>query len=68
VEALVAATEQGLTTVAFTGRDPADMAAADHVLAVPADETAKIQELQMVSGHIVFALVERSLFPVGRKS
>jgi len=35
------------------------------VLAMPADETAKIQELQLVTGHIVLALVERDLFPAG---
>jgi len=32
-------------------------------LAVPATETAKIQELHITCGHIVFALVERILFP-----
>jgi D-sedoheptulose 7-phosphate isomerase len=62
VAALAAAREAGLATVAFTGREPREMAAADHVLAMPADETAKIQELQLVTGHIIFALVERILF------
>ena len=61
--ALEAATELGMTTLAFTGRDPRDMGGADHVLAMPADETAKIQELQLAAEHIVFALVERALFP-----
>ena len=63
VEALAAAKELGLTSVAFTGREPRDMGGADYVLAMPADETAKVQELQLVAGHIVFALVERTLFP-----
>jgi len=62
VNALAAGRAGGLTTVAFTGRDPRDMAIADYILAVPADETAKVQELQLVVGHIIFALVERSLF------
>jgi D-sedoheptulose 7-phosphate isomerase len=63
VEALAAAKSSAITTVAFTGRDPRDMAGADHVLAMPASETAKVQELQLVAGHIMFAVVERALFP-----
>jgi D-sedoheptulose 7-phosphate isomerase len=63
VEALLAARSCAMTTVAFTGRDPRDMAGADHVLAMPASETAKVQELQLVAGHIMFAVVERALFP-----
>jgi D-sedoheptulose 7-phosphate isomerase len=62
VAALAAAREVGLATVAFTGREPREMASADHVLAMPADETAKIQELLLVTGHIIFALVERIMF------
>ena len=42
VAALEAAKAAGIPTVAFTGRDPRDMAIADYVLAMPADETAKI--------------------------
>ena len=63
VLALEAARAAGMTTVSFTGSDPREMAGSDHVLAVPATETAKIQELQLTSGHIVFALVERELYP-----
>lgn len=63
VAALTAGRQAGLTTVSFTGREPRDMACADHVLAVPTDETAQIQELHMVAGHIIFALAERTLFP-----
>jgi D-sedoheptulose 7-phosphate isomerase len=39
------------------------MANADILLPVPAKETAKIQELHITCGHIVFALAERILFP-----
>jgi D-sedoheptulose 7-phosphate isomerase len=66
VAALAAARDAGLVTVAFTGCEPRGMADADHVLAVPADETAKVQELLLVSGHIIFALVERALFPLDK--
>ncbi len=63
VRALAAAKSRSLITVALTGRDPRDMSGADYVLAVPATETPKVQELQLVVGHIIFALVERAVFP-----
>jgi D-sedoheptulose 7-phosphate isomerase len=64
VRALEAANAMGITTVAFTGGQPRDMSIAKHVLAVPASETAKIQELHIVCGHMIFAMVERILFPI----
>ncbi len=63
VRALHAAQVKGITTVAFTGRAPRDMEIAEYRLSVPADQTPKIQELHIVCGHIIFALVERDLFP-----
>lgn len=63
VKALGVARSHEITTVAMTGRDPRDMEGADFVLAMPANETAKVQELQLVAGHIIFGLVERVLFP-----
>ena len=68
VRALEAAKTKGITTVSFTGSEPRDMSIAQHMLCVPASETAKIQELHMVCGHIIFALVERILFPIARSS
>lgn len=62
VRALAAAKAAGLLTVAFTGSEPRDMGAADHVLAVPSSETSKIQEMHILCGHIVFALVEELRF------
>jgi D-sedoheptulose 7-phosphate isomerase len=62
VHAFTAARELGITTVAMTGRNPRDMGVADLVLAMPASETSKIQELHIVCGHMVCALVETSLF------
>jgi D-sedoheptulose 7-phosphate isomerase len=64
VRALEVANAMGITTVAFTGGQPRDMGIAKQVLAVPASETAKIQELHLVCGHMIFAMVERTLFPV----
>lgn len=64
VLAFEAAQRKGITTVAFTGDDARDMGIADMRLCVPASETAKIQELHITCGHIVFALAERILFPI----
>lgn len=61
--ALGTAAAAALITVALTGREPREMSGAQHVLAVPADQTGTVQELQLLAGHIIFALVERSLFP-----
>lgn len=63
VRALHRAQTLGIGTIASTGADPRDLAGADVVLAVPAHQTAHIQELQLVAGHLVFGLVERALYP-----
>ena len=65
VRAIEAANAKGITTVSFTGNEPRDMSIAEIQLCVPASETAKIQELHITCGHIIFALVERILFPIG---
>jgi D-sedoheptulose 7-phosphate isomerase len=65
VRAIEAAKVKGITTVSFTGQEPRDMGIADILLPVPASETAKIQELHITCGHIIFALAERILFPIG---
>ena len=62
VRALKTAESAGIATVALTGLEPRDMSGADHVIAVPATETAKVQELHIFCGHVVFSLVEQALF------
>jgi D-sedoheptulose 7-phosphate isomerase len=53
-----------LTCIGFTGNRGGPMhTLCDIVLAVPAEETPKIQEGHLVLGHIVCAIVEKSLFP-----
>ena len=64
VRAIEAAKAKGITTVSFTGHESRDMGIADIPLSVPASETAKIQELHITCGHIIFALAERILFPI----
>jgi D-sedoheptulose 7-phosphate isomerase len=68
VRALEAAKARGIVTVSFTGNQPRDMSIAEYQLSVPASETAKIQELHIMCGHIIFALVERALFPIPRNA
>jgi D-sedoheptulose 7-phosphate isomerase len=62
VRALEAAGSAGITTVSLTGMEPRDMACADYVIAVPSSETPKVQELQIVCGHIICSLVEQARF------
>ncbi len=67
VNALRLAREAGLGTLAMTGRGGRLGDAADVVLTVQSDVTARIQETHITMGHILCALVESLLFePDGR--
>jgi D-sedoheptulose 7-phosphate isomerase len=67
VAALQAAGELGLTTVGFTRDAQTAMhALCDLTLAVPAEETALIQQIHITAAHAICHLVERELF--GAKS
>ncbi|HEV7770568.1 MAG TPA: SIS domain-containing protein [Solirubrobacterales bacterium] len=62
VEALNAARELGMTGIAMTGADPRDAgAAAEITIAIPSDETPRIQEGHMLAAHIVCEWVEARL-------
>ncbi|MFO7708767.1 MAG: D-sedoheptulose 7-phosphate isomerase [Desulfobacterales bacterium] len=65
VEAVRAAGRRGLATIGMTGRGGGLAAAADLVLTVDSDVTARIQETHITMGHILCELVERILFPEG---
>ncbi len=63
VKALVGARECGLATLGFTGTGGGKMATlCDHLVAVPSDETPRIQELHITLLHILCELVEQALF------
>jgi D-sedoheptulose 7-phosphate isomerase len=65
VAALQAARELGLTTVGFTRDAQTAMhALCDLTLAVPAEETALIQQIHITAAHAICHLVERELFGV----
>ena len=54
VAALEKAREMGLVTVAFTGTGGGKMARlADHLLAIDAAETARVQETHILAGHML---------------
>jgi D-sedoheptulose 7-phosphate isomerase len=64
VKALAAAREKGIVTVGMTGQTGGDMRAlCDVCLRVPSTDTQKIQEAQIVLGHVFCGLVERAMFP-----
>jgi D-sedoheptulose 7-phosphate isomerase len=65
VQALAAARERGLVTVALVGEPGSPVeAGSDHVLRVPGPSTARIQEGQMVLAHTIVELVELELVGV----
>jgi D-sedoheptulose 7-phosphate isomerase len=60
--ALAAGRAAGLTTVAFVGRNTAEVSVvADHVISIDSPTTAHVQEAHMVLGHIVCELVEQTV-------
>jgi D-sedoheptulose 7-phosphate isomerase len=62
LRALRAAREIGLQTIGFSGADDNEMRALCHYfLAVPSRETAIIQQIHIVAGHAICALVERAM-------
>ena len=60
------AKEQGMVTIAFTGKDGGEaLHMADYGLNVKATSAPRIQETHITAGHIICELVERELFPRG---
>ncbi len=64
VAGLGAARDHGMVTVGMTGGNPREMGAlCDHLISVPCAETARIQEVHILAGHILCRLVDDALFP-----
>lgn len=58
-EALKTARQKGLVTIGSTGKTGGDMISlCDRVLVVPDDVTARIQEIHMLSAHIICQLID----------
>jgi len=66
VNAITAAKEKGVKTVALVGRDGGEMARiADYAIIVPSNETPRIQESHILIGHIICDIIEKELFGDG---
>lgn len=64
LRALAAGRALGMVTMGFTGEDGGLMAAqTDLLLRAPSSLTPIIQQIHMVAGHLLCALVERSIYP-----
>jgi D-sedoheptulose 7-phosphate isomerase len=64
LRALAAGRAMGLMTIGFTGAGGGAMAAhADLLLRAPSDLTPIVQQIHMVAGHLLCALVERAIHP-----
>jgi phosphoheptose isomerase len=69
IAALRTARQLGLTTFALTGEDPGEVAdLADDLIALPAPSRRVLQELQLVTVHLLSAAVERELALSGAPS
>jgi D-sedoheptulose 7-phosphate isomerase len=63
IEAMDAAREIGMATIAFTGGDGGKLAGAvDHAVIIPAGATPRIQEGHLLCAHILCEIVESTLF------
>lgn len=63
LKAINKAHELGLKVVGLTGQSGGKMNGnCDFMLKIPSNDTARIQEMQLVIGHIICALVEAHLF------
>ena len=68
VEGLKAARSRGLITVGLTGASGGPMTRlCRHLVRVPSSETARIQEIHILVGHILCHLVDESLFGKERR-
>ncbi|MBI1301477.1 MAG: SIS domain-containing protein [Alphaproteobacteria bacterium] len=62
LEALKTAKNLGLKTVGFSGRDGGKMKSlCDHMVIVPSDVTARIQEMHILIGHLLCGGLEQKL-------
>jgi D-sedoheptulose 7-phosphate isomerase len=65
VAGLRTARDRGMLAIAFSGRDGGEAArVAGESLVVAGGATSRIQEIHLLAGHILCALVEERLFPV----
>lgn len=63
IKALRKASKNNVTTLGFSGRDGGQMRGiCDHIIVIDEKETARIQELHILSAHIICGLVDEIMF------
>ena len=63
VKALETARAAGLVTVGLVGQDTGQMGGlCDHLIAVPVQDTQRIQEIHIAAGHAMCEIIESALF------
>ena len=63
IQAAIEAKNRGLRVIAFTGQKPSELdKIVDVVVKVPSTDTPRIQECQLMLGHIICELIEKELF------
>ena len=63
LKAVEAARRKGLVSLALCGRSGGQLReAADHCIRIPSDETPRIQEAHILTGHILCEMIEEELF------
>ena len=66
IEALKECKSKGIITVGFTGQNGGKMAElCDFCIKVPSNETPRVQEVHILVGHIICAVVEEAIFGKG---
>ncbi len=65
--AIEEAKRRGAVTVAFTGKGGKLKELVDYALAIPSEDTPRLQEAHITAGHIICYLVEEALFGSGRQ-
>lgn len=68
IEAMRSAKQRGMSVIAFVGRGGRMAELADVVLAVPAENTMRIQEIHLALGHTLCKMVEEMMYPAGKET
>jgi len=67
VNAVTEAKKQGMITVGFTGASGGKIEEiADVCIKVPSKNTARVQEVHLLVGHVICEEIESTLFPLGK--
>ena len=62
IEAINAAKEKKIQTIAFTGGSGGEMSSICECIIVPSSSTEKVQEVHIMLGHILCFLIEEKMF------